>query len=1786
MNTTPKPYLKTFIFDLLLAVILLAGMYFRLVGSNWGEYTYMHPDERFLIWVGTDISPVKSAPAIDSSGKVTKEWISLADYFDTANSPLNPHNRGHTFYVYGTLPMFVTRVVVEWVYGRSGFQEMTDIGRLLSALADLLTVALVYLAATRLFDRRVGLLAAAFSAAAVLQIQQSHFFTMDTFINLFTFLAFYFAIRVAMRDGKISLMDLWLSLGFGVALGMAVASKLNAAPMAIALPAAWLIRWYTTPVEQRQSLVPRMAGYLALAGLVSLLTFRIGQPYAFSGPGFFGLKPNPLWIENIKSLSAQTGGDVDFPPALQWARRPVWFSFQNLVTWGLGLPLGILAWTGFLAAGWQILKGNWRRHALIWGWTALYFTWQSLVFNPTMRYQLPIYPTLAIFAGWFIVYLHDLKIKKAPAIGQVGGSFVRSLPWNRIGALLLGSIALVGTYLWAYAFTRIYVRQFTRVEASRWIYQNIPGPINLHIQENGTIYNQPLPIPADYPIRKDYPLLTSFTARRSGLLKEIYLGHVFDADLTDQRAMLDVVVSSLPRSTASIGSARLTVKPSGTNQESDQGYLISFEPVIPVLRGVEYYLNIQDASGGMNWDLCGGMIAYIQTASSQALREIPVSQNCQMAADTPLTIPFTSPAEGALVELYLSKAEPLGIQPSPKTIEVSLMLPGQETPAATAALRAELAAQGDRRRGGLLLTLDTPLTIIKDQTYNLVVKLLEGNGAVILEGSAIANEGDWDDGLPLRVDGYDGFGGIYVPDLNFNMYWDDTPEKLARFTRILDESEYILITSNRQWGTLPRLPERFPMSTLYYRSLLGCPEDHTIEWCYRVAQPGMFQGNLGFELVKTVQSDPTIGGISINTQFAEEAFTVYDHPKVLIFRKSENYDPRKVREILGAVDFSQVIHLTPKRAGSYPANLLLPPERLAEQRQGGTWSDYFNPLAIHNRFQPIGVIVWYLAVSALGLAMYPLLRLALPGLPDRGYPLARTAGMLLLSYLVWLAGSFRVPFTRPTIGAALLLIFLAGIYLAVRQRNELASEWRLRWRYFLTIEALSLIFFLAFLLVRLGNGDLWHPYFGGEKPMDFSYFNAVLKSTTFPPYDPWFSGGYLNYYYYGFVFSGVLVKFLGLVPAFALNLILPTMFSLVALGAFSGAYNLASRTLRQKEAEEKSTQLPSASVISQKLPFWAGLSAALTMVVLGNLGTLRMIFRGFARLGLEGLAYEQASTSQIWSAAVKGIGKSLAGASLPYGIGDWYWIPSRVMPPGDNAITEFPAFTFLYADPHAHLFALPVALLCLGWAIAIVLGKARWRNPAEAALGFLIGALAIGAMGPINTWDYFTYLPLGLIALAYSLARNYHPEEESDSPGRLLPPHSLKLIAILGGMALLAGLTRLLYLPYQQWFGQGYTTIDAWREPLTPLNSYLTHWGLFLFILVSWIIWEAIDWMASTPVSALRKLAPYREVIWFSIAVLFFTTVGLVIKLPVEVSSVEGSLLAKLPFGRGVGLAAVIMPLAALAGVLLLRPSLPESKRIVLFLLGTGLVITLFVELYVLRGDIGRQNTVFKLYLQAWTLFAVCAGAAIAWLIEALPRWKPGWYYAWIAGFTFLAFSAGLFTLLATSAKIRDRMAPAAPRSLDGMNYMQYATYSWLDSTMDLSQDYRAIRWMQDNVQGSPTIVEANSRDLYRWYLRFTIYTGLPSVVGWEWHQQQQRAVTPGEWVSKRVREIDEFYRTNDPELALDFLRRYNVQYIVLGQLERITYPGRGLVKFIDYEGRLWKTVYQDGDTVIYEVIR
>jgi hypothetical protein len=1007
MNEVPISRLKkipSWLFDLSLILVLMLGAYFRLSGSDWGGLNIQHPDENFMTSVTLGIQPVHS----------------LAEYFNTAKSTLNPGVVGYPAYVYGTLPIFIVRYLAE-AFGK--LNGVTLFGRQLSACADLGTIALLYFIVRRVYGARVALLAAAFSAVAVMQIQQSHFFTTDSFSTFFSVLSLFVATLIATGTWKGSGDDVngvvkeasftsnlrnffarlfsdpltYLTVAFGITLGMATASKLNAAAMAVVLPIALLVRYFNGRAQWNKSVekgpdsdrppledfIAKAFIFLVLGAVISLLAFRVFQPYAFSGPGFFGFKLNPEWVQKVREQLLQASPNADLNWALQWARRNHLYSFQNLTTWGLGLPLGILAWAGFLWMGWRMVKGEWRQHLLLWSWTGIYFLWQSLQYNPTMRYQLPIYPLLAMMAAWMVFYW--LKPRQA---GQ------RNLTWLAILAGVVGILVLGVTGVYAYAFSRIYVRPETRMAASDWIYQNASGPINLLVRTaDGTTYQQPLPFPADTAIQAGLPYEMVFTAQREGELTSILIGHLADTSVS-------------------------------------------------------------------------------------------------------------------------------GVQ----TLQVSLsMIPGPPPDQVLASLvrTADFTPRTDPRGDPVVLPLDRPVHLKYGNSYYLQV--LTSGGMLVLNGASVANETDYDYPLPFRTGAYDAFGGIYRGGLNLQVYWDDNADKIIRFQSVLDQADFIFIPTNHQYGQITRLPERYPLTTEYYRHLLGCPAEKDIIWCYRVAETGMFQGDLGFDLVATFTSYPTIGSLAINDQPAEEAFTFYDHPKVFIFKKNAAYDPAKVASFLGSVDISHAIHLTPGQADNYKS-LMLPSDQWSIEQAGGTWSELFNREALYNRYPGLGLVLWYLVILALGLVVYPLVRAAFPGLADHGYPLARIVGLLLWAWLAWMGGSIGLTYSKLTIGIAFGVIFLLGAWLAWRQRKELLQEFRTRWKYYLLVEAIFLVFFLGDLVIRLGNPDLWHPAKGGERPMDFAYFNAILKSTSFPPYDPWFAGGYINYYYFGYVIVGTPVK--------------------------------------------------------------------------------------------------------------------------------------------------------------------------------------------------------------------------------------------------------------------------------------------------------------------------------------------------------------------------------------------------------------------------------------------------------------------------------------------------------------------------------------------------------------------------------------------------------------------------------------------------------------------------------------
>jgi hypothetical protein len=160
----------------------------------------------------------------------------------------------------------------------------------------------------------------------------------------------------------------------------------------------------------------------------------------------------------------------------------------------------------------------------------------------------------------------------------------------------------------------------------------------------------------------------------------------------------------------------------------------------------------------------------------------------------------------------------------------------------------------------------------------------------------------------------------------------------------------------------------------------------------------------------------------------------------------------------------------------------------------------------------------------------------------------------------------------------------------------------------------------------------------------------------------------------------------------------------------------------------------------------------------------------------------------------------------------------------------------------------------------------------------------------------------------------------------------------------------------------------------------------------------------------------------------------------------------------------------------------------------------------------------------------------------------------WTAAAFFLLFCAALYPITAAPARIRDRFSSLAPHTLNGMTFMRsIENYYELGHKLELDEDYEAIRWMQEHISGTPVIVEANVPE-YRFGSRFTIYTGLPGVLGWRWHQVQQRVPIGDQPVNQRSFDILAFYLTQSGADAMEIIDRYDISYVVVGDLEQAYY--------------------------------
>lgn len=720
------------------------------------------------------------------------------------------------------------------------------------------------------------------------------------------------------------------------------------------------------------------------------------------------------------------------------------------------------------------------------------------------------------------------------------------------------------------------------------------------------------------------------------------------------------------------------------------------------------------------------------------------------------------------------------------------------------------------------------------------------------------------------------------------------------------------------------------------------------------------------------------------------------------------------------------------------------------------------------------VIFWFIFIEILGLISMPLAGIAGTRLADRGYSAAKTLGIVLVTYFAWLF-SYIWGFNRRTILISIILLCLISIIVYRKQR--IFPEKKV----LLSNELIFAAGFFFFLLVRIYLPEIYRH----EKFMDFAFLNAVMRTSSFPPADPWFAAGPLDFYYYfGYLSVGVPGKLFSVEPSMLFNLAIALTFALSFNLLFGFGYNLTNGKIRY------------------------GILTALSVILLGNLQGLKEFISVYF---------------------------TKESASMGY-----YWSSSRVIP---YTINEFPYFSFIHGDLHSHMLAIPFQLLVLAFLLNIYFRKERKkayhdkdRNWVfESFLALLVFSVSLGYLFPSNSWDFPIYFGLAF-AVIFAFYYGHYIQNQSLSGS---------ITGFLGTILLVSLLSFLSYLPFYLSFkpqaAGGFDFVPP--ELRTTVKDFLILFSLFLFLTFSFLI---------TRLNSRRKVQYF--ILWIGIS----------------------AILAR---EWSISLLVILLPLLALSLYSFLK-DLPErsSAGFTSLLIATAAFIALLCEIVFLddpiTGSFVRMNTVFKFYMHLWLFLAIAASYSFYQLYLRY-RTKSENNHSlirgygkniWMVSLVLLVVSCSVFPVVATYTRIEDMNAKPA---LDGMEYMK-----------DLDRgDYYAIKWIQENIKGTPVILEASADDSsYHYTSRVSANTGLPTVIGWARHERFWGR--DQDEIRIRLEDVSSIYSTSNVKKTLELMNKYNVSYVYIGQLERQMYDLK-MDKFD--EETYFELVYQDS-VQIYKI--
>lgn len=823
----------------------------------------------------------------------------------------------------------------------------------------------------------------------------------------------------------------------------------------------------------------------------------------------------------------------------------------------------------------------------------------------------------------------------------------------------------------------------------------------------------------------------------------------------------------------------------------------------------------------------------------------------------------------------------------------------------------------------------------------------------------------------------------------------------------------------------------------------------------------------------------------------------------------------------------------------------------------------------------IQIVLWWLVLQVFGAVGLPLTMWLFRGLPDRGYAYAKVLGLLLTGYCAWLLAMLGLaPFGFGLVVVCALLVGVAGVVVWLRSASGVSAlggmaRWRAvgaagrlwvraHWRAVVGYEVLfaAALVFLAFL--RSYQPDPW----GTERPMDFALFNAIRRSASFPPHDPWLAGYSINYYYFGYLLVAIIALVSGLEPTVAYNLGLAAIFALVALGVAGVVANLIALTKRA-DGRVPGVFGRAAAVV---------LGVVLVLVAANQGGALQVITGSDMAVALDG--------PTLGRAIVNGLGAREPLRLDPPFRGDYFdgtsvitptnatkdfnwWNSSRALwddysgrgdPVRHYTITEFPFFSFWLGDMHPHVMALPFGLLALALALQMAVGAGvpRFGYGARGWLELGLTGIVLGSLYVINSWDFPTYLLLYLGALVLRSVRVRAALCDEAVPDSLVGWRydvGQALLVVLATLvlftpfyltfrSLVGGKEPLIALPI---IGAITRVIGVLNWTKTPLYSFLIIFGLFLVPLVGYVL-ALSRWVAApTQVMSTRRLLVWVTLVSFVLGVVF-----------------------------GFPLL-FLLPLAILAGLLALEYVAHPAPAFGLWVMALGCLICFGTELIYIRdmfeGFGARLNTIFKFYYQTWLLWGTLAAYAWWWLVVHARRSVVVVVGAVSA---LLLVGALVYPWLSIAGMVRD----GRHSGLVGRTPREFTP-----------DGQASIGWLREQSMGNEVILEAVGDAYDTRNLGFggvSASTGLATVLGWPGHELQWRGGDPVvlAQIEPRRADVVTMYSTTDVEQARSLLAKYAVTYVYVGGAERATYPPEGLSKF----EQLGEAVFHQGDVTIYQV--